>query len=149
MSWELGDGDRSQKLFEASLAAADDDDHRSRIEALIGLSHRALGAGGPELDAAAERMAAAIEHTRHDGTPGALVEPLLVAGQLAQAAGDPAQVRAEREEARAPAPPLLVAGQLAQARGELAQARTQFEEPPALARAAGDVWGAASALTQG
>src|SRR5215218_2046363 len=117
--WEMGDSERSQELFEASLRAADDDDHRSRIEALIGLSHRALGAGGPELDAAAERMAAAIEHTRHDGTPGALVEPLLVAGQLAQA------------------------------RGELAQARTQFEEALDLARAAGDVWGAASALTQG
>jgi hypothetical protein len=44
--WEMGDSDRSQELFEASLAAADDDDHRSRIEALIGLSHRALGTGG-------------------------------------------------------------------------------------------------------
>ena len=117
--WEMGDSDRSQELFEASLGAADDDDHRSRIEALIGLSHRALGTGGPELDAAAERMAAAIEHARHDGTPGALVEPLLVAGQLAQA------------------------------RGELAQARAHFEEALDLARAAGDVWGAASALTQG
>ena len=116
--WEMGDGDRSQELFEASLAAADDDDHRSRIEALIGLSHRALGTGGPELDAAAERMAEAIEHVRHDGTPGALVEPLLVAGQLAKA------------------------------RGELAQARAHFEEALDLARAAGDVWGAASALIQ-
>jgi predicted ATPase/DNA-binding CsgD family transcriptional regulator len=116
--WEMGDGDRSQELFEASLAAADDDDHRSRIEALIGLSHRALGAGGPELDAAAERMAEAIEHVRHDRIPGALVEPLLVAGQLAKA------------------------------RGELAQARAHFEEALDKAREAGDVWGAASALIQ-
>ena len=116
--WEMGDSDRSQELFEASLAAADDDDHRSRIEALIGLSHRALGTGRPELDAAAERMAEAIEHARHDGTPGALVEPLLVAGQLAEA------------------------------RGDLAQARAHFEEALDMAREAGDVWGAASALTQ-
>jgi predicted ATPase/DNA-binding CsgD family transcriptional regulator len=118
IAWEMGESDRSQDLFEASLAAADDDDHRSRIEALIGLSHRALGTGEPELDAAAERMAAAIEHVRHDGTPGALVEPLLVAGQLAEA------------------------------RGELARARAHFEEALDKAREAGDVWGAASALTQ-
>jgi len=117
--WEMGDSERSQELFEASLGAADDDDHRSRIEALIGLSHRALGTGGPELDAAAERMAAAIEHARHDGTSGVLVEPLLVAGQLAQARGDPARARAH------------------------------FGEALDKARAAGDVWGAASALTQG
>jgi predicted ATPase/DNA-binding CsgD family transcriptional regulator len=116
--WEMGDVTRSEELFEASLAAADDDDHPSRLEALIGLSHRALGTGGPELDAAAERMAEAIEHVRHDGTPGALVEPLIVAGQLAQA------------------------------RRDLAQARTHFEEALDKARAAGDVWGAASALTQ-
>jgi predicted ATPase/DNA-binding CsgD family transcriptional regulator len=116
--WEMGDVDRSEELFEASLAAADDDDHPSRFEALIGLSHRALRTGGPELDAAAERMAEAIEHARHDGTPGALVEPLIVAGQLAQA------------------------------RRDLAQARAHFEEALDMARAAGDVWGAASALTQ-
>jgi DNA-binding CsgD family transcriptional regulator len=117
--WEMGDSDRSQELLEASLAAADDDDHRGQLEALIGLSYRALDAGGPELDAAAERMAEAIEHARHDGTPGVLVEPLLVAGQLAKA------------------------------RGDLARARAQFEEALDLARAAGDVWGAASALIQG
>ena len=117
--WEMGDSERSQELFEASLGAADGDDHRSQIEALIGLSHRALGTGGPELDAAAERMAAAIEHARHDGTAGALVEPLLVAGQLAQARGDPARARA------------------------------YFEEALDKARAAGDLWGAASALTHG
>jgi predicted ATPase/DNA-binding CsgD family transcriptional regulator len=117
--WETGDVNRSEELFEASLAAADDDDHQSRLEALIGLSHRALGTGGPELDAAAERMAAAIEHARHDGIPGALVEPLIVAGQLAQA------------------------------RRDRAQARAHFQEALDMARAAGDVWGAASALTQG
>jgi predicted ATPase/DNA-binding CsgD family transcriptional regulator len=116
--WELGDGNRSEELFEASLAAADDDDHLSRLEALIGLSHRALGAGGPELDAAAERMAEAIEHARHGGGPGALVEPLIVAGQLAEA------------------------------RGDLGQARAQFEEALDIAREAGDVWGTASALVQ-
>jgi predicted ATPase/DNA-binding CsgD family transcriptional regulator len=116
--WEMGDVNRSEELFEASLAAADDDDHPSRFEALIGLSHRALGTGGPELDAAAGRMAEAIEHARHHGTPGALVEPLIVAGQLAEA------------------------------RGELAQARAHFEEALDMARAVGDVWGAASALTQ-
>jgi DNA-binding CsgD family transcriptional regulator len=116
--WEMGDGDRSEEFFEASLAAANDDDHLNRIEALIGLSHRALGTGGPELDAAAERMAEAIERAHHDGTPGILVEPLLVAGQLAVA------------------------------RGDLAQARARFEEALGLARAAGDIWGAASALIQ-
>ncbi len=116
--WEMGDVDRSEELFEASLAAADDDDHPSRFEALIGLSHRALRTGDPELDAAAERMAEAIEHARRDGAPGALVEPLIVAGWLAQA------------------------------RRDLAQARAQFEEALDMARAAGDVWGAASALTQ-
>jgi predicted ATPase/DNA-binding CsgD family transcriptional regulator len=118
IAWEMGDSDRSQELFEASLAAGDDDDRLSRFEALIGLSYRALGTGGPELDAAAERMAEAIEHARHDGTPGALVEPLTVAGQLAKA------------------------------RGDLAQARTHFEEALDMAREAGDVWGAASALIQ-
>src|SRR4029450_6634567 len=117
--WEMGDVDRSEELFEASLAAADDGDHRGRLGALVGLSHRARGAGGRELDAAAERMAQAIEHARHEGTPGVLVEPLIVAGQLAQA------------------------------RQDLAQARAHFEEALALARASGDVWGAASALTQG
>jgi DNA-binding CsgD family transcriptional regulator/tetratricopeptide (TPR) repeat protein len=74
--------------------------------------------GGPELDAAAERMAEAIEHARHHGTPGVLVEPFLVAGQLAEA------------------------------RGDLAQARAHFEEALDMAREAGDVWGAASALIQ-
>src|SRR6266545_6532079 len=97
--WEMGDVNRSEELFESSLAGADDDDHLSRLEALIGLSHRALGTGGPELDAAAERMAEAIEHARHGGTPGALVEPLIVAGQLAQARRDLAQARAHFEEA--------------------------------------------------
>jgi predicted ATPase/DNA-binding CsgD family transcriptional regulator len=116
--WEMGDGDRSQELFEASLAAADDDDHLSRLEALIGLGYRALGTGGPELDAAAERIAEAIEHARHGGAPGALVEPLTAQGHLAVARGDPAQ------------------------------ARTRFEEALEMARAAGDVWGAASALLQ-
>jgi DNA-binding CsgD family transcriptional regulator len=116
--WEMGDVTRSEELFGASLAAADDDDHLSRLEALIGLSHRALGTGGPELDAAAERMAEAIEHARHDGAPGALVEPLIVAGQLAQA------------------------------RRDLGQARAHFEEALDMARAAGDVWGAANALLQ-
>jgi non-specific serine/threonine protein kinase len=118
IAWEVGDRDRSQELFEASLGTADDDDHRSRIEALIGLSHRALDSGGPELDVAAERMAEAIEHARRDGTPGALVESLSAEGQLAKA------------------------------RGDLAQARAHFEEALDMARAAGDVWGAASALLQ-
>jgi non-specific serine/threonine protein kinase len=116
--WEMGDSDRSQELFEASLAAADDDDHRSRIEALIGLSHRALGTGGREVDVAADRMAAVIGHLRRDGNPGVLAELLLVAGQLAKARGD-------RPEARA-----------------------RFDEALEMARAAGDVWGAASALIQ-
>jgi DNA-binding CsgD family transcriptional regulator len=63
-------------------------------------------------------MNEAIGHARHEGTPGALVEPLLVAGQLAKA------------------------------RGNLAQARAQFDEALNLAGEAGDVWGAASALIQ-
>ena len=116
--WEMGDGDRSQDLFEASLAAADDDDHLSRFEALIGLTYRAIGTGGPGLDVAAERMTEAIEHARHDGTPGALVEPLTAEGHLAKAHGD------------------------------LAQARTHYEEALDMARAAGDAWGAGNALFQ-
>jgi predicted ATPase/DNA-binding CsgD family transcriptional regulator len=116
--WELGDGDRSQELFEASLAAADDDDHLGRLEALIGLSYRALGSGGPELDAAAEQIAEAIQHARREGTPGSLVEPLTAEGHLAVARGRPAQ------------------------------ARRHFEEALDMAREAGDVWGAASALVQ-
>jgi predicted ATPase/DNA-binding CsgD family transcriptional regulator len=116
--WELGDEDRSQGLFKASLAAADDDDHLSRLEALIGLSYRALGIGGPELDAAAGQIAEAIEHAREGGTPGALVEALTAEGHLAVARGEPAQ------------------------------ARTHFEEALDMAREAGDVWGAASALVQ-
>jgi DNA-binding CsgD family transcriptional regulator len=44
--------------------------------------------------------------------------------------------------------PLTVAGQLAVARGDLARARAQFEEALDMARDAGDVWGAASALIQ-
>jgi predicted ATPase/DNA-binding CsgD family transcriptional regulator len=116
--WELGDGDRSQELFEASLAAADDDDHLGRLEALIGLSYRALGSGGPELDAAAEQIAEAIQHARREGTPGSLVEPLTAEGHLAVARGQPAQ------------------------------ARRHFEEALEMAREAGDVWGAASALVQ-
>jgi predicted ATPase/DNA-binding CsgD family transcriptional regulator len=116
--WEMGDGDRSQALFEASLAAADDDDHLSRFEALIGLSYRALRTGGPGLDVAAERMAEAIEHARHDGTPGAFVEPLTAEGHLAKA------------------------------RGDIAQAWTHYEEALDAAREAGDVWGAGNALLQ-
>jgi predicted ATPase/DNA-binding CsgD family transcriptional regulator len=116
--WELGDGDRSQELFEASLAAADDDDHLGRLEALIGLSYRALGSGGPELDAAAEQIAEAIQHARREGAPGSLVEPLTAEGHLAVARGRPAK------------------------------ARRHFEEALDMARQAGDVWGAASALVQ-
>jgi predicted ATPase/DNA-binding CsgD family transcriptional regulator len=116
--WELGDDDRGQTLFEASLAEADDDDHLGRLEALLGLSYRALGTGAPELDAAAEQIAEAIGHARHGGTPGALVEPLTAQGHLAVARGEPAQ------------------------------ARTHFEEALDMARAAGDVWGTASALVQ-
>jgi predicted ATPase/DNA-binding CsgD family transcriptional regulator len=116
--WEMGDGERSEELFEASLATADDDDHLSRFEALIGLSYRALDTGGPGLDVAAERMAEAIEHARRRGTPGALVEPLTAEGHLAKA------------------------------RGDLAEARTLFQEALDMAREAGDVWGAGSALFQ-
>jgi predicted ATPase/DNA-binding CsgD family transcriptional regulator len=116
--WEMGDGERSEQLFEASLAAADDDDHLSRFEALIGLSYRALDTGGPGVDVAAERMAEAVEHARHRGTPGALVEPLTAEGHLAKA------------------------------RGDLAEASTLFQEAVDMAREAGDVWGAGAALFQ-
>jgi predicted ATPase/DNA-binding CsgD family transcriptional regulator len=116
--WEMGDGERSEELFEASLEAADDDDHLSRFESLIGLSYRALDTGGPGLDVAAERMAEAVEHARHRGTPGALVEPLTAEGHLAKA------------------------------RGDLTGARALFQEAVDMAREAGDVWGAGSALFQ-
>jgi DNA-binding CsgD family transcriptional regulator len=44
--------------------------------------------------------------------------------------------------------PLLLAGQLASARGDRQQARARFDEALETARAAGDMWGAASALIQ-
>ena len=116
--WEMGDGDRGEELFEASLAAAEDDDHLARFEALIGLSYRALDTGGPGLDVAADRMAEAVEHARHRGAPGALVEPLTAEGHLAKA------------------------------RGDLPQARALFREALDMASEAGDVWGAGSALFQ-
>jgi predicted ATPase/DNA-binding CsgD family transcriptional regulator len=116
--WEMGDDDRSQELFEACLVAADEDDHPSRFEALIGLSYRALRSGGSGLDVAAARMAEAIEHARHDATPGALVEPLTAEGHLAKA------------------------------RGDLGLARAHYEEALDMARKAGDVWGAGNALLQ-
>jgi predicted ATPase/DNA-binding CsgD family transcriptional regulator len=116
--WEMGEGERAQELFEAGLATADEDDHLGRLEALLGLSHRALGAGGPGLGLAAERMRETIEHARRAGTPGALVEPLNAQGQLAKAQGD------------------------------LDGARAHFEEALDMARVAEDIWGAGSALLQ-
>ena len=116
--WEMGDGERSQDLFRRSLEIADEDDHLGRCEALIGLSYRALGTGGPGLGRRPRRMGQAIEHARLAGTPGALVEPLTAQGHLAKAQGDPAG------------------------------ARSHFEEALEMARLADDVWGAASALLQ-
>ena len=118
IAWEMDEGNRSQELFEASLDEADEDDHLSRFEALIGLSYHALSTRGPGLDVAADRLDEAIEHARHDGTAGALVEPVIAQGKLAQA------------------------------RGDLTRAATCFEDALALAREAGDVWGAGSALLQ-
>jgi predicted ATPase/DNA-binding CsgD family transcriptional regulator len=114
--WELGDAERAEVLFKASLAAADEDDHLTRFEALIGLTYRAMGAGGPELEVAAARMDEAIEYARRSGTPGALVEPLTAQGKLAEA------------------------------RGDWDGAKAYFDEALDMARAAGDAWGAASAL---
>jgi predicted ATPase/DNA-binding CsgD family transcriptional regulator len=114
--WELGDAERAEELFEASLGAADEDDHLTRFEALIGLTYRAMGAGGPELDVAAARMDEAIEYARRSGMPGALVEPLTAQGKLAEA------------------------------RGDWDGAKAYFEEALDMARVAGDAWGAASTL---
>jgi predicted ATPase/DNA-binding CsgD family transcriptional regulator len=114
--WELGDVKRAEELFEASLAGADEDDHLTRFEALIGLTYRAMGAGGPELEVAAARMDEAIEYARRAGRPGALVEPLTAQGKLAEA------------------------------RGDWDGAKAYFAEALDMARAAGDAWGAASAL---
>jgi non-specific serine/threonine protein kinase len=114
--WELGDAERAEELFKASLEAADEDDHLTRFEALIGLTYRAMGGGGPELDVAAARMDEAIEYARRSGTPGALVEPLTAQGKLAEA------------------------------RGDWDGAKAYFEEALDMARVAGDAWGAASAL---
>jgi predicted ATPase/DNA-binding CsgD family transcriptional regulator len=116
--WEMGDGERSQELFEASLETADEEDHLGRFEALIGLSYRALGTGGPGLEIASLRMGQAIEHARRAGTPEALVEPLTAQGHLAKAQGD------------------------------LESARAHFEEALAIARRVEDIWGAGSALLQ-
>ena len=117
--WEMDDGDRAEELFEASLAVADPDDHLSRFEALIGLSYRSIGTEGADLQVAADRMREAIEHAREDGTPGALVEPLMAQGHLERA------------------------------RGDLEGAMAYFEEALEMARASGDVWAAASALSFG
>jgi non-specific serine/threonine protein kinase len=113
--WEIGDGARSEGLFEASLAAAARDDHVTRFEALIGLSYRALHAGGAGLEVAAARMGEAIEHARRSGAPAALVEPLTAQGHLARA------------------------------RGDKLTATEDFREALAAAQDAGDTWGAATA----
>jgi predicted ATPase/DNA-binding CsgD family transcriptional regulator len=117
ITWEMDDGDRAEELFEASLAVSDPDDHLSRFEALIGLSYRSIGTEGADLQVAADRMNEAIEHAREDGTPGALVEPLMAQGHLERA------------------------------RGDLQGAMAYFEEALEMARASGDVWAAASALS--
>jgi predicted ATPase/DNA-binding CsgD family transcriptional regulator len=114
--WELDDVERANELFEASLEASDDGDHLTRFEALIGLTYRAMGAGGPQLEVAASRMDEAIDAARRAGTAGALVEPLTAQGKLAEARGD-------RE-----------------------RAATYFEEAAEMAREAGDAWGTASGL---
>jgi predicted ATPase/DNA-binding CsgD family transcriptional regulator len=113
--WEIGDGVRGEELFEASLAAAGSNDHATRFEALIGLSYRALHAGGDGLEVAAARMGEAIEHARRSGAPAALVEPLTAQGHLAGA------------------------------RGEKELATKYFHEALAAADKAGDTWGAATA----
>jgi predicted ATPase/DNA-binding CsgD family transcriptional regulator len=113
--WEIGDGVRSESLFEASLAAARNDDHATRFEAFIGLSYRALHAGGAGLEVAATRMGEAIEHARRSGAPAALVEPLTAQGHLARA------------------------------RGDNEHASGYFREALAAADDAGDSWGAATA----
>jgi predicted ATPase/DNA-binding CsgD family transcriptional regulator len=118
IAWEIGDGVSSERLFEASLAAADPDDHVARFEGLIGLSYRALHAGGEGLTVAAARMGEAIEHARQSSAPAALVEPLTAQGYLAQA------------------------------RGEDRDATDYFGEALAAATDAGDTWGAATASLQ-
>jgi predicted ATPase/DNA-binding CsgD family transcriptional regulator len=116
---EMGDGESEDELFEASLAAAEDDDHLVRFEALIGLSYRALGSGDPSLlRVAEERMQEAVEQARRADTPGALVEPLLALGHLATAQGD------------------------------LVRASRCFEDALETARRVGDVWGVAGSLFQ-
>jgi predicted ATPase/DNA-binding CsgD family transcriptional regulator len=116
---EMGDREAEDELFEASLAAAGDDDHLVRFEALIGLSYQALGSGDPSLlRVAEERMREAIEQVRRADTPGALVEPLLALGHLATAQGD------------------------------VARASRSFEEALDTARRVGDVWGVAGSLFQ-
>jgi predicted ATPase/DNA-binding CsgD family transcriptional regulator len=97
---ELGDGERSEALFEASLAAAAADDHLPRFEALVGLSFRALQGGSSQVAEAAPRLAQAIEHARRSGSPGALVEALIARAHLAEASGDTEQAAAYFEEAR-------------------------------------------------
>jgi predicted ATPase/DNA-binding CsgD family transcriptional regulator len=146
--WEMGDGERSGALFEASLAAATVDDHLSRFEALIGLSFRAIQAGGSRLGEAKEKLAEAIEHARQMGGPGALVEPLIGLAHLAEASGDREQAAASFEEARvaalvagdawAAAEVSAVLGGIALDAGDLTRALRLLEECARLAGESGD-----------
>jgi predicted ATPase/DNA-binding CsgD family transcriptional regulator len=146
--WEMGYGERAAALFEASLAAAAVDDHLSRFEAVIGLSYRAIQAGGSRLDEATAKLAQALEHARRSGSPGALVEPLIARAHLAEASGDREQAAAYFEEARAAAlaagdiwaaaEASVVLGGIALDAGDLTRALQVLEECARLAGESGD-----------
>jgi predicted ATPase/DNA-binding CsgD family transcriptional regulator len=155
--WEMGDGARAEALFEASLAAADVNDHLSRFEALIGLSYRSIQGGSSRVDEATARLAQAIEHARRSGSPGALVEPLIARAHLAESTGDREQSAASFEEARmvaleagdvwAAAEASVVLGGMALDAGDPSRALQMLEECARLAGESGDRGIVAEAMT--
>jgi len=98
-AWELGLRERSRTLFEQSLATADESDHDSRVEALMGLCYHELRQPSPDLDRVEARLQDALREAQRTGKLGDLVEPLSTAGFLAELRGDQALARQHFEEA--------------------------------------------------
>jgi predicted ATPase/DNA-binding CsgD family transcriptional regulator len=149
LAMELGDEDRSHELFAASVAAAGrQGDEASAYEGLIGLGYAAYAEGPTGLDAAEERLDAALAHARHSPTPGATVEPLTALGLVARSRGDAGLARARYEEAIGAAraagdawgtgTALLRLGELELVEGDSVRAAGRLEEGIGFARESGD-----------